>query len=133
MKLEQIIEINYALNECSMTLNEMRVSKDTAYDSNVSFLIARNINLIKVHVKEFNEENNIRIESFSEKDENGETLIKENKIIFGKNKVKSDDAYKELIGREKGDVSFIAIKRNQCTDKFPPQSMSVLLDTIITE
>ncbi len=132
LSLSEIIDINNALTECGLALKEMQTSKDQDYDSKVSYTFAKNINIIKGDVSEFMTENEIRVQSFSEKDEKGEILIVNNKIIFGKNKLESDKIYKELCVKEK-DINFLKIGRNNCTDKLPVLSMAVLLDIIITE
>ncbi len=132
MKLSKIIEINECLIQCSIALNQMRESKDKDYDHKTSYGVAKNTNIVRKYIDIFNDENKIRLDAFAEKDENKEYLIKDNKIIFGKNKEESDRIYNELMDREI-EIDLYKIPRNECTDKLPPMAMASLLDVIITD
>ncbi len=132
MKLSQIIDINAALFESSAALTEMQKNKDPDYDPKVSYAFAKNISILREHASYFREQNEIRILSFSQKNESGEPLIVDEKIIFGENKASADQAYKELLNKD-FDVKLFTIARGNCTDKLSPEYMSILLDAIITE
>lgn len=102
-------------------------------DKNLNYCVAKNLLRLKKAHTEFNEENELRIKNYAEKDPvTKEPVIQHGKYNFGEHTEEANSKYKELTERE---VSFepYTIQRSEETDKLPGVVLQELLDVIILE
>lgn len=123
MKVGQVLDVFSALEVCA------KVKLD---DPKVNYGIAKNLKIAKSHVIDFNEENMLRIEAYSLKDEIGNPKVVNGIYDFGQNKKEADKAYRDLIDKEV-DIEFYKINRSDATDLLPPSALMILLDVIIID
>jgi hypothetical protein len=124
MKVKDIIPLHAALTYAAGLTN---------LDKSINYCVAKNLlRLKKIHA-EFNEENNLRLDTYAEKDPvTQEPLVVNGKYNFGEHTKEANQKYQEMIER---DFPFepYTIQRSEETDKLPGVVLQELLEVIILD
>jgi hypothetical protein len=124
MKVKDILPLHAALTYAAGLTN---------LDKNINYCVAKNLlRLKKIHA-EFNEENDLRIKTYAEKDPvTKEPLVQNGKYNFGAHTNEANEKYKEVLEREIHFEPYTMI-RSEETDKLPGMILHELLEVIIID
>jgi hypothetical protein len=117
MTKEEIVNLYDSLTSC----NNLSGKK-------FSYCLARNLNLLKNNVIKFEEERKLLLESFSEKDETGKPIIKDNKY-----NIKDLDSYNKefnTLKEEKEEVNLFKISMEEIPENITVSQMSGIFPII---